>query len=216
MAEEELQIVRLKTEFYKDGFSRVLLALLLILSAIAALIALSVYLFITKPDPVYFATDNEFRVLAPVPLDKPYLSDADLLQWVSTAFPNAFSYNFISYQAELKAATQDFTSKGWQNLLGQLTNYHADFAYLQNAKMFVKSQLTGAPFILNKGLLPEGKYAWKVQIPMNVSYSNNMATRSLVIVAVIVRVSTLNNLNGVGIDDMAITEAQGNQVKTNA
>jgi intracellular multiplication protein IcmL len=80
--------------------------------------------------------------------------------------------------------------------------------------MFVNAQLTGAPFILNQGLLPEGKYAWRVQIPMNVSYSNGN-TRSLIIVALVVRIPTLDNLYGVAIDDMNITEAQGDQVKIN-
>jgi hypothetical protein len=216
MAEDESQIVRLKTEFYRDGFTKVLLALLMALAAIAALAVLSCYLYFTKPAPIYFSTDDEWRILAPVPLDKPYLQDADLLQWVGTAFPASFTYDFINYQAEQQDVMQYFTSKGWQNLQGQLTNFHANFNYLQNAKIFVNAELTGAPFILNQGLLPEGKYAWKVQIPMNVSYSNDMATRSLVIVALIVRVSTLNNLFGVGIDDMSISEAQGSQVKTNA
>lgn len=215
MASEELQIVRLKTEFYRDGFVKILIALIMTLGAIASLLALSLYLFFSKPAPVYFSTDKEWRILPPVPLDQAYLSDADLLQWIGTALPASFTYDFLTYQSEQQNVTEYFTPKGWQNLLGQLNNFHLDFAFLQKSRMFASAQLTGAPFILNKGVLPGGKYAWRVQIPMNVSYSND-TVRSLLIIALIVRVPTLNYLYGVGVDDMSITEAQGSQVKTNA
>lgn len=214
MAEEELQVVRLQTEFYRDGFLKVIITLIMVLIAIGSLVALSAYLYLSKPKPVYFATDNEMRVMAPVPLDKPYLSDADLLQWVAHAMPIAFTYDFLNYQHEQQDVVQYFTPKGLQNLQGQLNNYHIDFNSLRTARLFVNARLAAAPIILNQGILPEGKYAWKVQISMNVSYSSGVE-RSLVIVALVVRIPTLDNLYGVGIDDMTITEAQGNQVKTN-
>lgn len=215
MAEEELQIVRLRTQFYRDGFSKVLIAMFLVIAAIITLIAISIYLHLTKPDPVSFATDSEFRILAPVPLDKPYLSNADLLQWVSEALPASFTYDFLNYNSEQQMLTQYYTSKGWQSLLGQLNNYHADFNSLQNAKMFVNATLTGAPIILSQGVLPEGKYAWRVQMPMNVRYSNLIDTRSLVIIVLVVRIPTLDNYYGVGIEDLNITASQGSQVNTN-
>lgn len=214
MAEEELQIVRLRTEFYRDGFVKVLIAIVMVLAAIASLVALSLYLYLSKPSPEYFSTDNEWRVVAPVPLDQPYLTDAALLQWVGQALPAAFTYDFLSYQSEQQNVTEYFTSKGWQNLLGQLDRFHLDFASLQKARMFANAQLTGAPFIIQQILLGDGKYSWLVQIPMNVSYSNN-TLHPLVIVATVVRIPTLDNLYGVGIEDMKITETQGNQVKTN-
>lgn len=215
MAEEEQQVVRLRSEFYRDGFKTVLIALVLVFLAIAALLALSIHLFLSKPAPLYFKTDNEWRVLAPVPLNQAYLSDADLLQWVGQALTASFSYDFLKYKAEQQGNLQYYTSKGWDNLLGQLNNYHEDYNSLQTSRQFVTAQLSGAPFILNKGVLPEGKYAWKVQIPMNLSYSSGIK-HSLVIIALVVRIPTLNYLYGVGIDDMKITESQQNVVKTNA
>lgn len=214
MAEEKLQIVRLRTEFYRDGFLKVLFTLMMVLIAIGSLVALSLYLHFTKPQPVYFTTDNEMRVMAPVPLDKAYLNNADLLQWVGHALPVSFTYDFLNYQHEQQDVVQYYTPKGLQNLQGQLNNYHLDFNSLRNGKLFANSRLSSAPFILNQGILPEGKYAWKVQIPMIVSYSNG-TDRSLVVVALVVRIPTLDNLYGVAIDDLNITEAQGSQVKTN-
>lgn len=214
MIDNEQPIVQLKAEFYRDGFPKVLLALAMTIAAIGSLAGLSVYLYLSKPDPVYFYTDSEWRILPAVPLNQPYLSNADLLQWLGKTISDAFSYDFLNYQQEQQDLADDFTTKGWQNLQGQLNNYHLDYDSLRNSRAFVNTKLTGAPFILNQGLLPEGKYAWRVQIPVNVSYSSGV-TRSLVIIALVVRIPTLNNLYGVAVDDMSITEAQGSQVKTN-
>lgn len=214
MAGEELHMVRLKDEFYQDGFLKILIALVMVFAGVMSLSALSLYLHFSKPEPVYFATDNEWRVLSPVPLGQPYLTKEDLLQWVSTVFPIAFSYDFLNYKSQQAHAKPYFTANGWQNLAGQLNNYRADYNSLQNEKAFVNAVLTGAPFILSQGVLPGGKYAWRVQIPMSLNYSRGV-THNLAVIALIVRVPTLNDLNGVGIDDMNITETQGNQVETN-
>src|SRR5688572_30035886 len=92
--------IQLKNDFYRDGFYKVLLALGLILIAIFLLVALSLYLHFSKPEPVDFSVGTEFRVLQPVPTDQPYLSTADLLQWVSQTLPKVFSYDFVSYSAQ--------------------------------------------------------------------------------------------------------------------
>ncbi len=84
MAVETYEVVNLKDDFYRDGFIKALAFFFVLLLALMLLISITVYLAITKPEPVYFATDTEWRVLPPVPLDQPYLSDADLLQWVAS------------------------------------------------------------------------------------------------------------------------------------
>ncbi len=216
MAEEELQIVRLKAEFYRDGFGKVLLLFAMILSAVVGMACVSAYLFMTKPNPVYFHTiDNEWRVLAPVPLNVPYLSDADLSQWVGQALVESFTYDFLNYQRQQQDVMPYYSQKGLQSLQGQLNRYHLDYDSFQKTKIFSHAQLAGAPYIFNEGFLPdEGKYAWDVQIPVNVSYSNGIK-HSLALKLRVKRVSTLNYLYGVTIDEMTITESQGNQVKTN-
>ena len=66
MAGEELQVVRLRDDFYRDGFYKVLFALATIIIAILSMVALSVYIYVTKPAPVNFSADNEWRILPPV------------------------------------------------------------------------------------------------------------------------------------------------------
>ena len=81
MAEEELQLVNLRDDFYRDGFYKALTAFVVLLVAILLLIAAVLYLQLSKPAPVFFSTGDEYRTVAPVPVNQSYLTLPDLLQW---------------------------------------------------------------------------------------------------------------------------------------
>lgn len=216
MAVEELLVVRLKDDFYRDGFYKTLTALTIIIAAIVLLISLSVYIYVTKPNPVYFSSDDEWRILSPVPVDQVYISDPDLIQWVSETIPAVFTYDFINYTDQLKGYTQYFTTNGWQKFLEQINEY-ANFKTIQDSKLFTNAAPAGAPFVLNKGML-NGRYSWWVQMPVALNYisANGSSTTSLVVQALVTRVSTLNNLSGVGIENIIVVKGGGDQIITHA
>jgi len=207
MAEEELQTIQLKNDFYRDGFYKVLTILLALLVSIALLISVSIYLFLSKPNPVIFATDNEWRVFPPVPLSVPYIHTADLLQWTSDAVTTVFTVDFVNYTPELKSYQPYFTVNGWQKFLEQV-NLYANFNIIQSQKLFLISSLVGAPYILKQGLI-QGVYGWWIQMPLKLSYSSagGGSTQQLTVQALVVRVPTLNNLRGVAIENMIVTKA---------
>lgn len=209
MAREELQVVRLKDDFYRDGFYKILIAFAIIILAILSLAALSTYLYLTKPAPVDFKADNEWRILPPVPLDQAYLSAPDLIQWASEALTSVFTYDFVNYKTQLQNMSHYFTTNGWQKFLDQV-NVYANYNNVQSAKMFMNADAAGAPFILNQGLL-EGRYVWWVQMPIIINYYTlkKSTETPLTIVALIVRVPTVNNLYGVGIENFLVNKGGG-------
>ncbi len=85
MAEEEYQVVGLLDDYYRDSFGKVIFIGISLLIAIILLIAISIYLHVTKPTPISFPVYQEWRIKKDVPVDQPYLNDADLLQWVNDA-----------------------------------------------------------------------------------------------------------------------------------
>lgn len=209
MAEEEQYLMQIREDFYRDSFGKVMLIILSILAAIFFLAGISIYLHLNKPQPITFPVDSEWRVQPLVPLDQPYLSDSNMLQWVNDAIQRAFMYDFYQYNDQLKAATQFFTEEGWRAFLNQL-NIYVNYNNVQAYKMFVSAAPTGAPFILNKGLL-SGRYAWWVQMPITITYVNGQPPRrDLTLQVLVVRVSTLNNLSGVGIDNVMVLKGTGN------
>ncbi len=201
MAVEEQQIICLRKDFNRDGFRKILCVLGVFLVVIIMLIATSVYLLLDKPSPVTFSTDNEWRIVKPVPLDQPYLVQSDLIQWVSSVLPKLFDYDFINYKIELQKNEHYFTGNGWRKFLTVLNGYAA-YEAITKAKLFVNGSPAGAPFILNQGLL-ERKYSWWVQMPMNINYSNGY-TEALDLQVLVVRTSTLDNLYGVMIDNIIV------------
>jgi len=209
MAEEELQNIVLRDDFYRDSFGKVVLVIFGILVAIAFLIALSVYLYMSKPPPVTFHVDGDWRVQPPVPLDQPYLERADLLQWVADSVPQAYHFDFNHYNEQLKVAPQYFTTDGWNIFLNQL-NIYANYNTVQSGKIFVRAAPSAAPSLVNEGLLA-GRYAWLVNIPITISYSGFKppGSKDLQLQVTVVRVSTLNNLTGVGIDNMVVVNGSG-------
>jgi hypothetical protein len=84
MAVEELPLIHLRKDYNKDGFRKVLFILSVFVVVIILLAATSLYLFLNKPKPVEFSTDNEWRIVKPVPVEQPYLAQSDLIQWVSS------------------------------------------------------------------------------------------------------------------------------------
>ena len=150
------------------------------------------------------------------PLNQVYLKTPDLIQWVSEVLPSVFTYDFVSYSKQLQDAGQYFTANGWKKFLDQV-NVYANYDNIQTSKQFVSAGADGAPFVINQGLLND-RYAWWVQIPLNIRYItvNRSASQPLVVQVLVVRVSTLNNLYGVGIDNIVVTKGGGNQVHVNA
>jgi intracellular multiplication protein IcmL len=207
MAVQEQDVVRLKSDFYRDGYHKIVLCLGLIIVAIMLLIASCIYLYVNKPPPVYFPTDKDWRILPPVAVEVPYLTSSSLLQWVGNVMRGAFYYDFTNYKDQVQENRSYFTDQGWLAFQGMLNNY-ASSDVVNIKKTFVNGSPNGAPFIINEGLL-ENRYAWWVQIPMTISYIStvkNMTTtnKQVIFQMLVVRVPTLNNIYGVSIDNMKL------------
>jgi intracellular multiplication protein IcmL len=210
MAGEELEIVRLRDDFFRDGFYKVFILLTMLLLAVVLLLAGSIYLYFSKPAPVSFYTDNDLRAFPPVPVSEPYVKQADLIQWVSEILPQSFTFEFVNYNDELKRLQQYYTPRGWNALLTQIDIY-ANASTVQDSKLFINASANGTPTIPNQGLI-SGKYGWWIQMPLTIHKVT--VTRhdeiSIVVQALVVRVPTLNNLSGIQIDNLLV---QGNQGK---
>ncbi|MBV9575099.1 MAG: DotI/IcmL/TraM family protein [Gammaproteobacteria bacterium] len=204
MAEAENHVVELRDDFYRDSFSTLLFIIAGVSLGIFFLIVTSIYLYLDKPVPVTFAVGEEWRVQPPVPLNQPYLSTPEVLQWTADALRRSFVYDFKDYNDQLKVAQQYFTPDGWQSFQNQL-NIYASYNNVQTYKLFVTGTPTSAPTILDEGLL-SGRYAWKIQLPIMLNYSGatSLPPKALSLQVWVVRVSTLNNLLGVAIDNVQV------------
>lgn len=214
MADEELQIVRLRDDFYRDGFVKVTFALFSLGSAVSLLAGLLVYFFFYAPPPIMFRTGADWRLLPEVALDQPYLKESDLLQWVSERAPNLFTIDFVSYDTELQAKKAIFTDHGWGKFQTLIAQYAGSDA-LQKNKSFANGSAASAPIIYNQGLL-NGNYTWEVHMPVNLKYvtGDSANTVPLLVEMWVTRIPTSLHIDGVAIDDISVLPGKGDQVVT--
>lgn len=209
MAEDALTAVALRNNFYRDGQRKMILVLLLSMVANFVLASILLYIIMHPPAPKYFATSINGRITPLFPLSEPNQSDSAVLQWANQAAIAAFTYNFVNYRSELQASSGFFTSDGWNQFLTALQQSN-NLDAVKAKKLIVSAVATRAPIILQKGLL-NGRYAWRVQMPILVTYqsASEFSQQNNVVTMLITRVSTLNSPRGIGIAQFVVGPAGG-------
>lgn len=205
MADDAVQLVQLRNQFYRDSHQKMVISLLLAVAIIVVLGMALIYLVTNPPQPRYFAITAEGQLTPMVPLSQPNISQPALLQWANTAAIASYTYNFVNYRQELQAASEFFTPPGWRAFMDALNSSNNLTAVIAK-KLVVSAVATGAPVILQEGLL-NGVYAWRVQMPMLVTYqsASDFSQQSVTVTMLITRIPTLNSVRGIGIAQFIVT-----------
>lgn len=207
MAEDGLIAVTLRNNFYRDSVRKIVIGLIVSLLVNFLLGWILFYIIRNPPSPKYFATSISGRITPLFPLNEPNQSDSSILQWANQAAVAAFTYNFVNYRSELQASSNFFTAEGWQQFLTALEQSN-NLDAVKAKKLIVSAVATRAPIILQKGLL-NGRYSWRVQMPILVTYqsASEFSQQNNVVTMLITRVSTLNSPRGIGIAQFVVGPA---------
>lgn len=209
MAEDVQTIIALRNAFYRDGRRKLVTGLLISLITTAMIAFLLFHIITHPPAPRYFATSQSGRITPLIPLDKPNQVDASLLQWANKVAIATYSYSYVNYRDELQASSGFFTAEGWTQFLTALKDSN-NLAAVKQRKMVVSAEATRAPEIIERAVSPDGRYSWRVQIPLLVSYQGQVdATQNVIVNMLIVRVPSLNAPSGIGIAQYVVQPAQG-------
>lgn len=191
-----------RNDYYRDGFRNLLVVTVLGGIAIIGLV-MAVFAFVKlhQPKDKYFATTPDGRLIRMVPLSEANLSEAALMSWVAQAATEVMTFGFHDYKRRLQEASRHFTRGGWENFMTALTQSRILEA-IDAHKQVVTTTPRSAPVLIQKGLTREGRYFWRVQLPLIVTYQAGTNTRNeyMTIEVTVVRVSMLENPVGVGID----------------
>jgi intracellular multiplication protein IcmL len=205
MSDKVLETVKLRTDFYRDGY-RKLATIVLILCASNLLSILTVSYMFSKPQEVrFFATSSDGRIIPVQPLNQPGITNAELLDWTVRAATKIYSYDYVNYRDDLQSVSAMFTGQGWQSFQDTLTSSRV-LKTVVAEKLVMSATPTGSATIIEKGIL-NGKFTWKVQVPMLVKLQGNTPLSSPVLVTMLVqRVSLVNNPEGIGIINIVVKE----------
>lgn len=200
MAQDALEVVKLRKVFYRDSYRTVLLLLFGAIIIIFLLGAALLYEVTHRPQPQYFATISDGKLIPLIPLSQPNLSSQALIQWTATAILSLYTYDFLNYRSSFQNSAQYFTPEGWGAFLNSLNN-SKNLEAVQKDKLTVQAVPAGAAVIVKEGVNKDGRYFWQVDLPIQVTYESlsGQFSQALTIAVTIERVSTLDSKYGVGI-----------------
>jgi intracellular multiplication protein IcmL len=200
MSSDSLELIRLRNNFYRDNYRRVMGLLVVLSVALLILVATLIYIVLHRPEPKYYATTQAGRVLQLVPLNQPILNSAAIIDWASQVAASSYTYSFINYRQKIQKLEPYFTKNGWQSFLKGLQD-SSTLTAMEANKLIVSAVVSGTPVVVNQAVL-SGRYAWKVQVPVLVTFqsASEKYQNKYMITIVIVRDSTLQNARGIAIE----------------
>ena len=186
---EKKRILALSESFLK---SSMVLAAVDILLAIALSISISIN---TTPITKYFATDN--GIITPiVSLEKPFASEADVIQFAKETLVNGFTTDFMNFRTNLERVHGSFISQGYtdfEKLLGT-----GLLKKLKENKYFSRANVgTG---VIIKSYIENGRFTWEVEAPLEIMFGNSerkVMPNKFSAKVKIIRVSTTSTPKGI-------------------
>ncbi|HAU29970.1 MAG TPA: hypothetical protein DCW68_07695 [Rhodospirillaceae bacterium] len=206
-----LDAVVTRNAFYQDGYRR--LIFLAMVEAVAIVVLLGVVLgFVTmwRPQDRFFATTTAGHVIALVPANQPVLDDSRVAEWSRTAFEDILRFNYMDYRERLISMSPDFSERGYATWLSILKRDGFVDSVVNPDNLFsVSTQVTAQPMIVQKGV-SGGLYRWRIQMQAVTNFISARPNRSYAVkwnvTLEVVRVPSLHNNSGIGIEQVVLSK----------
>ncbi len=198
---DALATVVVRNRFYRDGFRNMMrIAIVEAVIIIALVLTFVSYMYVTQPKDHYFATTADGRIMKLVPLNLPNMSTSALMSWVVQSSTEVMTFGYHDYQRRLQQSSRHFTRYGWETFTNALQRSRI-VESVEALRQVVTAKPRSAPILVQEGVF-NGKYRWVVDLPLEVSYKAAASGRTdnLMVRMVIDRVMSLENPNGVGIE----------------
>lgn len=193
--------VSFRNDYYRDQYRN--MAGLVRYGAIGLLLSVSMNAFLSyeliERPPTYFAATRSGRIIPLVPLSQPEYSNRTVIKWATARAVDAFSYDFVNWRERLTGIAKDFTTGGYNSFVASLKT-SGNLSLVIKERRVVSAAPSGAGVLVAKGLL-SGSYAWKVEVPIVVSYqvARNTVSQNVLVTLLIVRRSLVTHPSGMAI-----------------
>lgn len=187
--------------FWRRGFWRVGLSNVCASFILLVLVAEHIYTAHHRPEPPFWFTDNHGNLVAGTPLNRPVMSDADLMDFAVRSVLTVYNFDYVHYRETLsREATPNFTADGWTGLDAAI-EATGSRKEVEARAMSVSAIALAGPSIKKWSEIGD-HLAWAVQFPIRVTYANTNESRvvDLVVTATVLRVPTAFYPKGVAID----------------
>lgn len=192
------------TELSRDALARdrYIFLLKVIYGLIAALfvsIIVNVYLGTRPVEFRYFTTTPTGAIREIQALNRPVQSTNEVLSWTTQVITRAYSVSFANHEQQLADIRPNFTEPGWRGFEQALNR--SGFVEKILSQQFVSSAVPqSAPVVVAEGLV-DGAYAWRLQVPILVTYqsASSQTSQTVNVQVTVVRRPETENPKGLGI-----------------
>lgn len=137
------------------------------------------------------------------PMRLPNQSLATIQGWSREVVQKTYTFDFLNYRQQLGGARKYFTPEGWQAfekafLASELVKS------VEKNKLSVSVTPTADPVVQPPIKLKGSEFAWRVAVPVVVSFSGDTPTQSqqMVMQVLVIRVPTIDNPKGLGVQQL--------------
>jgi hypothetical protein len=152
---------------------------ILLIALIILILSIGMFIFVqfgTRTPPLHFKLNDNLQIIEPVPLDQEGISKAALLNWINESLTASFSFNYSNVSKQESKVSGYYSQKALATYLNML-NTDEDFSTIKEHHYVVSVHPTSAPEIIT-GKAFKGRYAWQIQIPAKIIFSNAMVRAS--------------------------------------
>lgn len=145
-----------------------LLLNVLLSAALVPSVWVHVWKALHPPEPEYFATSADGRITPLVPISEPYVPQEALLTWVSQAVTQAYTFDHVHQKEQLSRMRELFTAQGFESHRKALEESGLWEAVSQR-RLITQVVTAAPPLVTNQGVLAR-RYAWRLEVPIKISY----------------------------------------------
>ena len=201
-------IINHKSIFSKDSIMWLRLIIIIQLIFLGSLIAFIIMQFKEAPAPVYFPLKKSDQLIDPMPLEKPSLTEAELLNWITEAMIVSFSFNYHNYDKITDKINAYFDSIGLTSYL-KMIGEHKQIQQVVNKKLILSGRPTGAPRIIKDGIV-DGRYAWEINLPFIFKFRSQQLKQDIELVLDIFVVRVPEQAAPLGVKIIQLQDAANN------
>ena len=207
-------VIQHRNAFYRDGYRVLVGAIFALCLALLLSLVFNVGQWYLNRDITrdYFSVDNEGRLTPIIPLNSPFLTREQILNWAAEAAVSAYTMDASNYRERAGEIATYFTSEGMSQYTAAMVD-SGTIDMIKRETLISSAVPLAVPVIVNEGEL-DGRHLWRVRVPIRVSYrtAGKGSTSNQMVTLVIIRRSTFESKFGVGISQFVARPATAAEI----
>ncbi len=153
------------------------------------LLVLIIFILLQKKERIeYFAVDESLKFTKIETLAEPIYSLSGVMEFASSTIRNTFLLDYLTYKETLASQQQYYSSRAFETLIASLKSSKV-IEKIKSERLTTSCTLLQAPRLI-KSFMLQGRAAWKIEIPIIISYESSFGvvlTQRLVAEVLVIR-----------------------------